>query len=178
MSLPTLVLIDLQKDFYHPRGAYGRANRPLEPIHSMLKKLPDVVSGYPEVIRIKSTYRKNQFPDMPRLCLPGSFGEQWHPDFKYGPLLTKNTHSGFSALKTYFKKPRPLILAGLCTHRCVKSTLNELLSNNWPAKIFAPGVASCGKRNPLHQKCIRNWKKNNLIVNEIKTGQHVLLGAD
>jgi len=168
VSLPYLVLIDLQKDFYHQRGTYARHGRPLAPIQTMLKELIETSTGCQRVVRIRSSYLPGQFDDMPELCLGGSFGEQWHPDLDNGPLLCKHNHSGFPALKSYFERPTPIVLSGVCTHRCVKATLEDLVKHNWPVKVYERGVASCGKRQQEHQSCLKKWREQNLVVNNLE----------
>lgn len=164
MDSPVLVTIDLQHDFYHPEGTYGQHDRPLEPIQHLIRNLSSVVSRYPSVLRIQSIYRQGQFEDMPELCLPESEGAKWHPELRKGPLLTKHQHSGFRPLNEFFESPVPVVLAGVCTHRCVKATLDELIERGWTARILDDGVAACGLRQPKHERCMERWKQRGLTI--------------
>lgn len=164
MGLPTLVLIDLQKDFYSPGGAYARAGRPLYPIQSIIEDLIPFAESYPRVVRMRSIYRKHQFSDMPRLCLENAMGSRWHPDLAKGPLLTKRTHSGFSILKKHFHEPTPIVLGGVCTHRCVRETFRQARAHGWEVSILEDGVASCGKRWSRHKNCLRRWRRKNQTI--------------
>ena len=161
---PWLVLIDLQRDFYHPQGTYGQAGRPLEPINSAISNLIPLVKKYPRVLRVKSHYQPRQWPDMPGLCADPEAGGRWHPQLEVGPLVVKRKQSAFSAISSFFnQQPRPLLLAGVCTHRCVKATLEDLLAAGWPAKVLESGVASCGYRQEEHEECLAEWKEMNLV---------------
>lgn len=162
---PWLVLIDLQRDFYHPSGAYGQAGRPLEPIQEMIRRLTPLVADYPRVLRVKSCYHPGQWPAMPDLCVDPEAGGRWHPELEFGPSLIKTKQSGADSIRSHFQnQPRPLVLAGVCTHRCVRATLEELQAADWPTKVLAGGVAACGRRQPEHQEWLTRWKRRNLIT--------------
>lgn len=164
MESPVLVTIDLQHDFYHPEGSYGQRNRPLEPIRAVTQFLQPIISRHHSVLRIQSLYSEGQFSDMPNLCLSDTQGARWHPELRKGPLLTKHEHSGFPALREFFETSVPVVLAGVCTHRCVKATLNDLIKRGWSARILDGGVASCGLRQPKHERCMERWRRRGLTI--------------
>lgn len=164
MGIPTLVLIDLQKDFYAPTGSYARAGRPLAPIRRMIARLIPFCQNYPHIVRIRSLYRKNQFQDMPELCIPGKQGTLWHPQLRMGKLLTKTQHSGFSCLEASLPSTTPLVLAGVCTHRCIRKTLEDALVRDWNARVLEEGIASCGKRWQRHRQWLKRWENHNRSV--------------
>ncbi|MFB6357085.1 MAG: cysteine hydrolase family protein, partial [bacterium] len=166
MSNFRLVLIDIQRDFYHPEGSYGRAGRPLEPIQQTISHLKNVVDPKTPVIRVQSVYKPGQFEDMPHLCKDPDDGGRWHPDLTMGDLLTKEDHSGFPALKRYFTSKVPLILAGVCTHRCVQATLRDLVENGWNVSVYRHGVSSCGLRHEQHEQCLRKWDRRGLLLSQ------------
>lgn len=163
MNSPVLVVIDLQRDFYHPAGSYGRTNRPLEPIQQVVEFLGPLMRQFQDVLRVQSIYRVGQFSDMPELCLPESEGRSWHPDLRVGPLLTKHKHSAVEPLQHFFDSRPELLLAGVCTHRCVRRTLRDLQDRQWPVKILKEGVASCGKRYKQHKECLSRWHSEGLV---------------
>lgn len=164
MDSPVLVTIDLQRDFYHEDGTYAQHDRPLAPIRDTIEILKPIVRSYPSVLRIRSVYRPGQFEDMPELCRPGGDGIRWHPELAYGPLLTKRVHSGLKPLRQFFSNRPPLVLAGVCTHRCVRATFRALREDNWPVKILENGVASCGFRRPQHRQWVNRWRRNDQLV--------------
>ncbi len=162
MSLPWVVLIDLQFDFYHPAGIYARAGRPIFPFQSALSYLCRKLLGYPKILRIASNYDPHRWTDMPGLCST-PVGSIWYPHLAAGKKLIKQQQTGYFVLKQFFTEPRPLLLAGFCTHRCVNATLHDLLENNWPVKLLPQGVAACGKRQDEHASCLHSWARRGLL---------------
>ena len=158
-------MIDVQFDFYHPLGIYGRAARPTAPFREAVSQLKQLTSNFSRVIRIGSTYSPEQWPDMPNLCATPR-GRRWHPELCCGPLLFKSTQSAYPQIEDYFTSRSKLVLAGFCTHRCVKSTLEDLLAAGWQAAVVASGVASCGLRRQQHFNCLKKWQEENLIFNK------------
>ncbi len=175
---PFLVLIDLQKDFYHSSGAYGQAGRPLQPLQETVGYWKKRFREYPYVLRIRSHYKPLQWPDMPGLCANPLGGGRWQPEINRGLLLTKNQQSGFSILERVLPARYPVLLGGVCTHRCIKSTVEDLEGANWPFKVVKKGVGSCGRRQAEHKKCLRDWRKKGLLVQSFpRTGGKLRRGG-
>ena len=163
MSVPWLVLIDLQFDFYHPGGVYGRTGRPLAPFQKTLSYLKTRAIKYPRVLRVGSIYSTDQWSDMPGLCTTPK-GCSWCPELRRGRLIIKRQQSCHTVLQEHFKRPVPVVIGGFCTHRCVRSTVHKLISMNWPVKVLEPGVASCGHRQSEHENCLRTWRQQGSLI--------------
>lgn len=160
-----LVLIDCQRDFYHPEGAYGRHGRPLGPLQETMGYLSRLVErlSFP-VIGLRSHYQPNQFVDMPRLCRAGQWGSSWHPEIPVDRLLTKHQHSGAGELASELPPGEQVYLGGVCTHRCVRKTLRDLVANtDLRPKVLPNGVGSCGLRRERHKSCLARWDERNLL---------------
>ncbi len=145
-----LVLIDIQNDFCHPDGVFGRLGHDLSMMPAMAKNThvalaaarrkgiltlfvratydDEVLSG-----PLAETYHRRGFIESQ--CLEGSFGADWYADLGPAPgaaneiAVTKHRFSAFfgSDIDLYLRANgiRTLVLCGVVTSGCVESTLRD-----------------------------------------------------
>ncbi|WP_162409677.1 cysteine hydrolase family protein [Acuticoccus sediminis] len=145
-----LVLIDIQNDFCHPDGAFGRIGSDLSMMPAMARearRLRDsardrgIVTFYvratydPEVLGapLAETYARRGFSD--GQCPEGSWGADWYDGLSPDPeraadiVVTKHRFSVFQGteIDLYLRANgiRTVVFAGVVTSGCVESSLRD-----------------------------------------------------
>jgi nicotinamidase-related amidase len=133
-----LVVIDPQKDFIHPAGAYANKNYGLQQIlraKDSLIKLLNENSRLPVVI-IQSDYKHNQFDKGLSMGIPGTFGHQIDIPFnEAATVITKEEHNAFTskAFTSHLKRQgyKKLFITGFLAEYCVKATAVDALKSGF-----------------------------------------------
>lgn len=175
LTRTALLTIDLQNDFIHPEGAYGRANQTAESI----AVLPERVAPVADALRTRGgTYISAQFtlvpgrdgepliaPHLKQLrpflgrgdFAPGSFGnalvDRLHPaDF----VIEKVAYSAFYQTRLEFIMRAAgidtLIVGGIVTNGGVASTLRDAHLRNIETVMLTDGCAAF--RQDVHDATI------------------------
>jgi ureidoacrylate peracid hydrolase len=145
-----LVLIDIQNDFCHPDGVFGKLDHDLSMMPGMAQNTHTILAAArrkgiltvfvratydDEVLSgpLAETYHRRQFIDSQ--CLEGSFGAGWYAGLAPAPgatneiAVTKHRFSAFfgSEIDLVLRANgiRTLVLCGVVTSGCVESTLRD-----------------------------------------------------
>jgi nicotinamidase-related amidase len=145
-----LVLIDIQNDFCHPNGVFGRLGHDLSMMPLMAertrvlldaarrKRMPIIFvrATYDDEVLagpLAETYNRRQF--LESQCLEGSFGADWYGGLAPDPrapneiVVTKHRFSAFwgTEIDLYLRSNgiRNLVFTGVVTSGCVESTLRD-----------------------------------------------------
>ena len=160
-----LVLVDLQNDFLHPKGAYGRAGQSAPAITALPERLRSVVeaarrSGVLTVSThftlvpgrrgepIISPHLKKLRPFLTRGdFVPGSFGHALIDELKPADIaVDKVAYSAFymSRLEFVLRKSaiETLIFAGIVTNGGVASTLRDAHVRDFATVLLSDGCAA------------------------------------
>lgn len=174
-----LVLIDLQNEFCHPDGAFGRLGNDLsmmppiaEKTHLLLKAAREknmmivfVRATYDgEVLSgpLAETYNRREFHDSQ--CLEGSWDADWYADLapQAGSaneiVVTKHRFSAFwgTDIDLYLRSNgiRSLVFTGVVTSGCVESTLRDAFFRDYYVVCASDCVAEASierHRASLHK---------------------------
>ncbi len=159
-----LVLIDIQNDFCHPDGAFGKLGHNLSMMPAMAERTRvlldaarrrgmlvlfvravydgEVLSG-----PLAETYNRRGFADSQ--CLEGSFGADWYGGLAPNPaalnevVVTKHRFSVFWGsdfeLLLRANDIRNLVFTGVATSGCVESSLRDAFFRDY----YVVGVRDC-----------------------------------
>ena len=156
-----LLVVDVQNDFCHEGGAFGRLGHDLGPIQTSVRALASFIEearrARVPVIFIKthhgpSTNSQAWLTRTARrggeLCVPGSWGAEFYqvapaPD---EPVLVKHRYSAFfnTDLDTILrcKGIETLIFAGVGTNACVESTVRDAFCRDYKNIFLSDGTAT------------------------------------
>ena len=164
-----LMLIDLQNDFLHPKGAYGRAGQGAAAIAALparLKPVADavraaggwIVSTHFTLVPAKggepliSPHLKSLRPFLGKGdFVPGSFGHDLVAELKPADLsVDKVAYSAFymSRLEFVLRKAgiETLVFAGIVTNGGVASTLRDAHVRDFPTVLLSDGCAAFSEK--------------------------------
>lgn len=164
-----LMLIDLQNDFLHPKGAYGRAGQGAAAIAALparLKPVADavraaggwIVSTHFTLVPAKggepliSPHLKTLRPFLGKGdFVPGSFGHDLVAELKPADLsVDKVAYSAFymSRLEFVLRKAgiETLVFAGIVTNGGVASTLRDAHVRDFPTVLLSDGCAAFSEK--------------------------------
>ncbi|HTP84901.1 MAG TPA: cysteine hydrolase [Alphaproteobacteria bacterium] len=164
-----LMLIDLQNDFLHPKGAYGRAGQGAAAIAALparLKPVADavraaggwIVSTHFTLVPAKggepliSPHLKSLRPFLGKGdFVPGSFGHDLVAELKPADLsVDKVAYSAFymSRLEFVLRKAgiETLVFAGIVTNGGVASTLRDAHVRDFPTVLLSDGCAAFNEK--------------------------------
>jgi Amidases related to nicotinamidase len=164
-----LVLVDLQNDFLHPNGAYGRAGQTAPAIAALpqrLKPVADAVrraGGWIVATQFTLVPGKNGAPMIsphlkklrPFLTMgdfaPGSFGHDLVDELKPADLMVeKVAYSAFYMSRLEFVLRRAgietLVFAGIVTNGGVASTLRDAHVRDFATVLLSDGCAAFSEK--------------------------------
>ncbi len=172
-----LLLIDMQNDFLHPKGAYGRASQTSAAIAGLKQKIAPVAHAMRRagglVISTQFTLVPGKHGEpiisphlkalRPFLCkgdfCPGAFGHQLIDELQPADVtIEKITYSAFymTRLEWVLRKLaiRHLVIAGIVTNGGVASTLRDAHVRDFDTTVLSDG---CGAfSSELHDNAIRS----------------------
>jgi len=164
-SRTALVLVDLQNDFLHPRGAYGRAGQGAPAIAALPARLKPVVGAMraaggwivsthftlvpgrggepmilPHLKKLRPFLTKGDFA-------PGSFGHDLVDELKPADLtIEKVAYSAFYMSRMEFVLRRAgidtLVFAGIVTNGGVASTVRDAHVRDFRVVVLSDGCAA------------------------------------
>jgi nicotinamidase-related amidase len=161
-----LVLIDVQNDFCHPEGCFGRLGNDLGMMPELARRSRGLLDAARrrgmlvlfvratydgEVLSgpLAETYHRRQFTDSQ--CLEGSAGADWYGDLRPDPaapnevVVTKHRFSAFwgSDIDLYLRSNgiRTVVFAGVVTSGCVESTLRDAFFRDYYVAVASDCVA-------------------------------------
>jgi ureidoacrylate peracid hydrolase len=175
-----VLLIDVQNDFCHPEGHFGRHGRDMSLAAATLPTiidfvaraqalglpivfvqqttLPDGASDTPAWLRFKTRDGKS-----PEYGLPGSWGRQLVDGLKPGPndlLVEKFRPDAFigTELEAQLRARgiESLVILGATTEGCVESTVRSASYRDFYLVVVQDAVCSCSR--PLHEGSLRFYE--------------------
>jgi ureidoacrylate peracid hydrolase len=170
-----LVLVDLQNDFLHPQGAYGRSGTNAPAIAALPTRLKPVAiamraaGGFVVSTHFTLVPGKDDLPlisdHLQRLrpfltkgdFQPGAFGHQLVDALKPADFaVEKVTFSAFYQSRLEFvlrmAKIETLIFAGIVTNGGVESTVRDAHVRNFRCVVLSDGCAAFSE--VVHQACL------------------------
>jgi len=163
-----LVLIDVQNDFCHPDGAFGRAGHDIAGMPDIATPLRRLVAEARarEVLTVfvRATYdrevtsralaqNRRRRGLVQSLCLEGSWGADWFggvaPAGAPGEIvLTKHRFDAFQGtpLDLYLRNNgiRTVVMVGVATSGCVESTVRDAFFQDYRVVVARDAVAEAG----------------------------------
>ncbi len=165
-SRTALLVVDVQNDFCHPEGVFGRAGYDLSTMPSMAATLQELLAEtrrlqlftafiratYDDVVlssNLADIYHQRGFTNS--MCLEGSWGADWYADVQPNgapqeAVITKHRYSAFdhTPLDLYLRSNRieTVILTGVVTSGCVESIARDAFFRNYRVVICADAVAN------------------------------------
>jgi nicotinamidase-related amidase len=164
-----LVVVDVQNDFCHPDGVFGRLGHDLSMMPPMAAALRELVEAarrrsmliiwvratYDAVVTsdvLAETYNRRDFHESQ--CLEGSWGADWYGGVapREAPnevVVTKHRFSAFwdTPIDLYLRsnKIRSVVVTGVVTSGCVESTLRDAFFNDYYVVVAADCVAEASQ---------------------------------
>ena len=141
-----VLVIDMQNDFCHPQGHFGKRNLNLLPVHEMIPSLKRFVDAARNlgvtIVHVRSFMDEKLLPPSmiarnkalgreKGICLAGSWGAEFYQILPAGNdmILTKHTYSAFVNTdlqgKLLEKGIQSLMVTGVMTNVCCESTLRH-----------------------------------------------------
>ena len=164
-----LVIVDVQNDFVHPEGIYGRRTEDLwresPPIPTMLDRLPGLIGaareagcfivfvrwfGDPQYVSDSLTYLLERNDMYNEICLQGTFGAELYGDIRpidspREVVVTKFRYSSFagSDLDLILRSNgiRTVVVTGVATSACVESTARDAFSADYYLVVISDACA-------------------------------------
>ena len=168
-----LIVIDVQNDYCHPGGVFGRAGTPLADIQAAAERIESFVpiarrAGVPVVwVRTEhgpftdsEMWLSRSIRSTGAICAVGSWGAEF---YRVAPVaaecvITKHRYSAFvgSALPVVLRAlGRPwLLFAGVTTNVCVESTLRDAFMQDWRVALLEDCAAAPTKGE--HDAAVHN----------------------
>lgn len=177
-----LVLIDIQNDFCHPDGLFGRLGYDLSMIPAMAERTRALLEAARRkgmlVLFVRATYdgevlsgplaeTYNRRGFVNSQCLEGSFGADWYGGLAPDPaavnevVVTKHRFSAFwgSDFDLYLRANdiRNLVFTGVVTSGCVESSLRDAFFRDY----YVVGARDCvAEASPeRHQAALRKMEQ-------------------
>jgi nicotinamidase-related amidase len=172
-----LVVVDVQNDFCHPDGVFGRLGHGLSMMPAMADRLKALVDAarrrsmliiwvratYDEIVTsavLAETYNRRDFHHSQ--CLEDSWGADWYGGVE--PLaapnevvVTKHRFSAFwdTPIDLYLRSNRidSIVVTGVVTSGCVESTLRDAFFNDYYTVVAADCVAEASPER--HEYALR-----------------------
>ncbi|RQO65890.1 hypothetical protein DBR43_26950 [Pedobacter sp. KBW06] len=139
-----LVIIDPQKDFINPDGAYAKRHSGIRQILECKRKINELLAETPaeRLLVIYSDYLPNQFGAGLSMAIPGTSGHQIDIAIQVSHrLIAKTAHSSFSSeeFSSHLEKNniKELILCGFLAEYCVKQTAIDGLSRGYKVSVLS-----------------------------------------
>jgi nicotinamidase-related amidase len=164
-----LVVVDVQNDFCHPDGVFGKLGHDLTMMPAMAERLRALVDAarrremliiwvratYDNVVTsavLAETYNRRDFHASQ--CLEGSWGADWYGGVapREAPnevVVTKHRFSAFwdTPIDLYLRsnKIRSIVVTGVVTSGCVESTLRDAFFNDYYTVVASDCVAEASQ---------------------------------
>lgn len=189
-----LVVIDLQNDFCHQDGVFGRLGVSLETMPRMLKSVANLVAEARRldimIVWVRATYdpivRSPALEDSlskPGLtadvCLEQTWGAEWvngfgpNPDAGNEVCLTKHRFSAFwdTAIDLFLRsnRIRTVIATGVLTSGCVESTARDAFFRNY--YVVMPSDTAASYSQERHDASLRKMAHS---MGEVPTSKQVI----
>ncbi|MDR5709891.1 MAG: isochorismatase family cysteine hydrolase [Armatimonadota bacterium] len=168
-----LVVIDMQNDFCHPEGAWGKLGMPLEATHRMIPRLESLLQHargvgvqvvfvgthyLPEVLTPVWTERREHRRRVPMLR-PGTWGAQFIlPPQPQDIVLYKHRYSAFLGtpldLVLRGRGIQTVVLAGTVTNVCVETTARDACQREYYVVVVEDCCSALSEED--HQAALRN----------------------
>jgi nicotinamidase-related amidase len=169
MKNPVLLVIDMLNDFLDswPSAARDRLLRSTNDLIALMR-----AANHP-VIWVRQEFEpdlSDAFPEMRakgiRITMKGTPGCQIVPELEVGaadPIVVKKRYSAFfgtnlDGLLAAFQ-PDSLILAGVNTHACIRTTAIDAYQRDWPVMLAADCIDS---RDLEHQEISLRYMKDKI----------------
>jgi nicotinamidase-related amidase len=195
-SRTALLVVDVQNDFCHPEGVFGRAGYDLSTMPEMAATLQALLAEtrrlqlftvfiratYDDVVlspNLADIYHRRGFTNS--LCLEGSWGAEWYGEVQpngspHEVVITKHRYSAFdhTPLDLYLRSNRieTVILTGVVTSGCVESIARDAFFRNYRVVICADAVADATA--DTHTASLRKLQQSFGAVADADTIQHAL----
>ena len=172
-----LVVVDVQNDFCHPEGVFGKLGHDLSVMPPMAARLRELVAAarrrsmlivwvratYDSVVTsevLAETYNRRDFHESQ--CLEGSWGADWYDgvspqDAPNEVVVTKHRFSPFwdTPIDLYLRSNgiRSVVVTGVVTSGCVESTLRDAFFSDYYVVVAADCVAEASQER--HEYALR-----------------------
>lgn len=163
-SKAALLLVDLQNDFCHPEGAYGRRGRDMRAIQAMIPRLKrlaeDAREAGVQLIFVRTThdettsspawlaFKNRDGAEKAPSCVTGTWGAEFY-ELSPQPgdiVVTKHRYSAFIGTnleQVLRSKGRDrLIITGVATNVCVESTARDGFMRDYPVVLVSDCTAT------------------------------------
>ncbi len=201
LDRPGLVLVDLQRGFLDPNGAYARAGRAVRDAEVVVAACARLREAFRAADRPRwftaYRYRPDGFDYPARLhrLLPTAYASRADPVFVPGspdteivfglepradePVVYKNRYSGFYgtdlAARLRDADVRTVVIAGVLSHVCVEATARDAFAQDFDVAVVRDAVA--GADASLHRAALRDLEETVGAVPESREvvtalGQH------
>jgi nicotinamidase-related amidase len=179
-SSTAILLVDVQNDFCHPQGHFGRHGRDLSQAAEALPRIVDFVARAQAlevpVVFIQQTTPADGSADSPAWLrfktrdgkspdygTPGTWGWELVDGLKPGPAdmrMNKPRPDAFigTTLKDDLRARgiESLVILGTTTEGCVESTVRAASYHDFYVVVVSDGVCSCSR--PLHDGSMRFYE--------------------
>ena len=169
-----LVIVDVQNDFVHPEGIYGRRAedfwRECPPVPIMLERMPRLIEaareagcfivfvrwfGDPQYMSDSITEVLERDDIYGEICMSGTFGAEFYGDIRpidspREVVVTKYRYSSFAGtdldLILRSNGIKTVVVAGTVTGGCVESTARDVFSNDYYLVVAGDACADWNDR--------------------------------
>jgi ureidoacrylate peracid hydrolase len=190
-SRTALLVIDVQNDFCHQDGAFGRAGHPTSGMSEMATSLRELLGGARErqllIIFVRATYdrevtsaplaqHRRRLGLLDSLCLEGSWGADWYGGIKPSGavnevVVTKHRFDAFQGtpLDLYLRSNgiRTVIITGVVTSGCVESTVRHAFFKDYHVVVPRDAVHESSKER--HETGLEVMTRSFATVTHVNT---------
>ncbi|MFQ5693700.1 MAG: cysteine hydrolase family protein [Nitrospinota bacterium] len=181
-----LLVVDVQNDFCHPEGVFGRRGFDLSMIGEMVPRLCRFIeaakrASVPVVYLRYARRREGEWPALERLrrlrfgeakervLWEGTWGAAFYGGIRPDPedvVVTKPRYGGFmrTDLEAVLGRlgAKTLILSGVATNVCVETTAREAFMLDYDVVLVSDGCAAYSRA--LHEGALENVRENFGVV--------------
>ncbi len=195
-----LLVVDVQNDFCHPEGAFGRLGHDLSVMPPMAERLRGLIreagrlgiltvfirATYDEEVLsgpLAENYHRRGFTESQ--CLEGSWGADWYGGVQPSGapnevVITKHRYSPFGGtpidLCLRSNGIRTVIVTGVVTSGCVESTARDAFFRDYHVVVASDCVASASAAQ--HEASLRKMAQSFGVVLPAAEIQAAWAGAD
>jgi ureidoacrylate peracid hydrolase len=168
-----LLVIDLQNDFCHPEGAWGRLGMPLEATHRMLPRLEALLeqarAGGVQVVFVGTHYfpgvltpvwtERREYRRRVPMLRPGTWGAEFIlPPQPQDIVLYKHRYSAFFGtpldLVLRGRGIQTVVLTGTVTNVCVETTARDACQREYYVVVVEDCCSALSEED--HRAALRN----------------------
>lgn len=186
-----LVLIDVQNDFCHPDGAFGRVGHDNAGMPHLVTALQSLLAAARSrqvfTVFVRATYdrevtsqplaqHRRRLGLLESLCLEGSWGADWYSGVSPAGapnevILTKHRFDAFEGtpLDLYLRSNgiRTVVITGVVTAGCVESTVRRAFFLDYNVVVPRDGVAEAIGEN--HRTALASMQRSFATITEVET---------